>query len=60
MSDQYQTSPWLTRDPALARVMAMGRIANATINRIVALGRLKVTVTSVLVAFAVKVATVLK
>jgi hypothetical protein len=36
----------------------MGKIANPTINRIVAFGRLNVTVTSVLVAFGVKVATV--
>jgi hypothetical protein len=58
MSDQFQVSPWRTREPASARVRTMGKIANPTINRIVAFGRLNVTVTSVLVAFGVKVATV--
>ena len=60
MSDQFQASPWLTRDSALARVTTMGRIANATINRIVAFGRVNVTVASVLVAFGASVAVVRK
>jgi len=38
----------------------MGRIPKATINRIVAFGRLNVTVTSVLVAFGASVAVVRK